>query len=573
MRIPRAFVAAAAAAGALALALGTAALPAQADQPAFICEPLDSGKIDNSQPGNTLTVTAPQGQLIDGYCVKAGTQKFYVAVTPPSATVTIDHPIKDSISHYSLSYVDVPDEPEVPEGLAIPVQPGYQDKCGTSDDKVVLPADTDTVKWTSTPIVGDAATATATAQGDALFTNGQATITFTITGFTNEPCEPVLTACATTTSVVTTDLKTWSLGETRATGHNELVDGGLHIWTEGTTTTDKAAGYFPTNLPLASLGTGTIDGSLDYTATTGPEPGLQLVVDFDANGTPDGVLVGEKVYGENWWLTGSSAPAVQALAPHTGGGNGSNWFGTAQEWLAAFPNAVVKAVGYSLGSGVSGDGVITKITLGCVEYTFDADAPTEVIQPKLTGVVASGECVADAPWITYSLTLDDPQHRSTSNTARLVFTAGELTHTVILGDLVNGKLSGKILWPGASVAADQVTPTGWPGWEQLEDGTWVETDGNFAWTRDLTEVTLAVNPEVVVDLAYPEATPDCDSAPTPFDSGTPGGGGSGSATTASTDPGGLASTGFDGITFAIIAAALMALGGGVVLTARMRRRA
>ena len=570
MRIPRAFVAAAAAAGALALALGSAAMPAQADQPDFICESLDSGKINNDAPGNTLTVTAPDDKLIDGYCVKAGTQKFYVAVTPPAATVTIDHPIKDSISHYSLSYVDVPDEPEVPEGLAIPVKPGYQDTCGTADDKVVLPADTDTVKWTSTPIVGGEATATATAQGDALFTNGLATVTFTITGFTNEPCEPELTACATTASVVTTDLTTWNLSETKATGHNALVDGGLRIWTEGTTSTDKAAGYFPTNLPLAGLGTGTIDASLDYTATTGPEPGLQLVVDFDADGTLDGILVGEKVYGENWWLSNSATAAVKALAPHTGGGNGSNWFGTAQEWLTAFPNAVVKAVGYSLGSGVLGDGVITKITLGCVEYTFDADAPTEVIEPKLTGVVATGECIADAPWIAYSLTLDDPQHRSTSNTARLVFTSGEQTHTVVLGELEDGKLSGKVLWPGASVAADEVTPTGWPGWEQLEDGTWVETDGNFAWTRDLTEVTLAVNPEVDVDLAYPEATPDCDLAPTP--SSTPGGG-AGSVTTANGDPSGLASTGFDGSVFVIVAGALMALGGGVVLTARMRRRA
>lgn len=572
MRIPRAFVAAAAVAGALALALGTAALPAQADQPAFICEsyaPNGTDKIDTVGSPKTVLVTAPEGKLIDEYCVKAGTTRYIVTVNPPMPSVTVDHPDKDSVSHYAVHYIDVP----TVEELQVPAKPDVLDLCGIDNDKVVVPADTTDLDWSGGEISGNTATVTVAALGGKTFVGGGTTRTFEFS-FTTAACDepPVLTQCTAYTNVHTTDLKTWNLTETRATGHNELVAGGLRIWTEGTTTTDKAAGYFPTNLPLAGLGTGTIDASLDYTSSTGPEPGLQLVVDFDANGTPDGILVGEKVYGENWWLTGSAADAVKALAPHIDGGNGSQWYGTAQEWLSKFPNAVVKAIGYSLGSGVLGDGVITKITLGCATHTFGTVMTPPVIEPKLTGVVASGECVADAPWISYSLTLDDPQHRSTSNTARLVFTAGELTHTVILGDLVNGKLSGKILWPGASVAADQVTPTGWPGWEQLEDGTWVETDGNFAWTRDLTEVTLAVNPEVVVDLAYPEATPDCDLAPTPFDSGTPGGGG-GSATTASTDPSGLASTGFDGATFAIMAAGLMALGGGVVLTARMRRRA
>ena len=94
------------------------------------------------------------------------------------------------------------------------------------------------------------------------------------------------------------------------------------------------------------------------------------MVDFDNDGDVDGILVGEKVYGNNWWLTNSAQQFVKDGAPNTGGGNGSDWFGTPNEWLASFPEAQVKAIGYSLGSGVLGDGIIQQISLGCVNYTF-----------------------------------------------------------------------------------------------------------------------------------------------------------------------------------------------------------
>ena len=159
--------------------------------------------------------------------------------------------------------------------------------------------------------------------------------------------------------------------ETRATGHYEVEASGtgLHIWTEGATSTDKVAGYVATNVPLAGIG----EPSLEYTATLGIAPGYQLVVDFDGNGTPDGILVGEPTfYGANWWLTNSAAAFVKADAPHTGGGNGSDWFGTLDEWRASFPGAVVKAFGFSLGSGVHGDGVLEAINFNGTHYTFAA---------------------------------------------------------------------------------------------------------------------------------------------------------------------------------------------------------
>lgn len=85
-----------------------------------------SGANDNPQvcagthvdpPGDPLsvTITAPDGQLISGYCVKAGSLNqgngpVYVVVDPPSKTVTISHPSGKEISHYTVTFV-TPNEP------------------------------------------------------------------------------------------------------------------------------------------------------------------------------------------------------------------------------------------------------------------------------------------------------------------------------------------------------------------------------------------------------------------------------------------------------------------------------
>jgi hypothetical protein len=159
-----------------------------------------------------------------------------------------------------------------------------------------------------------------------------------------------------------------ALSDTRATGHYEVVGTGLRVWTEGSTSTDKVAEYVRTEVPLADVG----EPALEYTNTTsGGVPGFQLVVDFDGDGSDDGILVGEPgVYGDDWWLNNAAEPFVKAGAPNTGGGSGSAWFGTLDEWREAFPDAVVTAFGFSLGSGVKGDGVIDAIDFAGTRYTF-----------------------------------------------------------------------------------------------------------------------------------------------------------------------------------------------------------
>ena len=80
------------------------------------------------------------------------------------------------------------------------------------------------------------------------------------------------------------------------------------------------------------------------------KPGMQLVVDIDDDGTPDGILVGERdlrgrqhplprePFGiTNWWLSpGSANDAFEALAPSNTGGYGcGHCNGSLAEWRAA----------------------------------------------------------------------------------------------------------------------------------------------------------------------------------------------------------------------------------------------
>ncbi|KRB38155.1 cell wall protein [Microbacterium sp. Root180] len=150
----------------------------------------------------------------------------------------------------------------------------------------------------------------------------------------------------------------------------------------------------------------------------------------------------------------------------------------------------------------------------------DPYTPNEPTAATLAGSVAVGECVADAPYISYDIRLTDPDKQSTGNTASLVLSSGANVVTIPLGTLVNNRLTGTVLWPGAS-ADDEGNATGWPGWA-LKDGTWVETSGNFAWTRGNISAVIKVNPEMPVALSYPAASPNCATPPTALSPETPG---------------------------------------------------
>lgn len=196
--------------------------------------------------------------------------------------------------------------------------------------------------------------------------------------------------------------------------------------------------------------------------------------------------------------------------------------------------------------------------------------------PTLAGSLVVPVCSSNVPWITYNVVLNDPDGVSTTHAARLVLSNGSQTVTYALGELVDNKLSGRLLWPGASIGSDG-NGNGWPGWT-FSNGVWSETSGNFAWTRGNITAMLEVNPSITLPLHYPDSTAACMTAPgldaEHVETTTHGNVGSAVAgVAAATDPA-LATTGGDSAAVVPLlwtAGALVAGGGALLLVRRARR--
>lgn len=160
------------------------------------------------------------------------------------------------------------------------------------------------------------------------------------------------------------------LSATRSKGHVDFLRNGLHVWTEDWSSESRAAGYFPlTDQTWPTSARITLE---DAVGTIPPGVHLQFTL---PGATGSSMLVYEpKYYGENWWLTPGSTDEAKALAPHVGGGYGSQWYGTLAEWKAKLDEAGKAPSnllgGFSLGSGVLGDYVITRIRFDNDIYEF-----------------------------------------------------------------------------------------------------------------------------------------------------------------------------------------------------------
>ncbi|WP_084079136.1 hypothetical protein [Demequina sp. NBRC 110057] len=165
--------------------------------------------------------------------------------------------------------------------------------------------------------------------------------------------------------------------------------------------------------------------------------------------------------------------------------------------------------------------------------------PTE---PTLAGSVINSVCVADSPWVRYSVQLNDPDDQAdydrddpTPVTIRWVhpdnegMDPGDAGYDDSLDYIVEVAFGeGYLLWPGAEVTPTEegvevdptdsstFTATNWPGWRLDESGEWVEIEDpniNYGWTRDGVTVRADVNPTFSVTVAYPPPTATCVAGP------------------------------------------------------------
>lgn len=179
--------------------------------------------------------------------------------------------------------------------------------------------------------------------------------------------------------------------DTRSTGHVEYTKFGLHVWTEGATSTDKAAGYVAVDYPLSEVGSPSIEWLYNEPLQL-MKPGMQIVLDKDGDGNFDGIVVGEPwAYGDDWW-SGSAGLSDSGLSCPSGCGSTNS--GTLDEWRTAYPDAQVIAVGFSLGSGAHGNGTLISMTYGSTRYEFTNVEPVtpEVVVPTAQAKAMKSRC-------------------------------------------------------------------------------------------------------------------------------------------------------------------------------------
>ncbi|WP_216648855.1 hypothetical protein [Agromyces agglutinans] len=418
----------------------------------------------------------------------------------------------------------IDDEPCPPKQVAVPVKPAFSDTCGPDNEVLAPLVETTSVRWQRVDAPGSI-TVTAFAKDGFVFPGGATSHTFEPFTVDDQPCPPkVITfgEAPTGSDTCGPDNGVLEIPEVDEDAHYTFEKKGSQAEGRVVVTAVAEQGY------AFDKGQQT-EWTFDYLNTpciaipAEPKPTDLCGVDLDA------IVLPEPTAHVTWTIDGDAK---------TG---------------AATAIATTEA-GYTFA-----DGTTTK----AFDFTFTA---TPCIAPSLTGSLATGVCEADVPWIFYDVVLTDPDGQATSRLVTLTLSDGTNSHVIELGELdEDGTLSGQALWPGASVDGEG-NPTGWPGWEQTADGTWVETDDNFAWTRNVSSAVLAVNPDLPLTLAYPPATPNCLTGP------GGGEGDDGSTPAAAGQGAGLASTGFAGGTIAIVAGIIVLAGAAFLVIAAIRRK-
>ncbi|QLC66199.1 gliding motility-associated C-terminal domain-containing protein [Flavobacterium sp. LPB0248] len=128
-----------------------------------------------------------------------------------------------------------------------------------------------------------------------------------------------------------------------------------------------------------------------------------------------------------------------------------------------------------------------------------------VTEPKMN-VTANSYCSNNVPYVNYTVA---PENFTAHNSLTVRWID---SNNNVVATQTNLPLSGNILWPGAEIDSNQ-NGTDWPGWI-LNNGIWAEGADGFEATRNGVKMEFSLNPTVVVSVAYPLATPDCNARPT-----------------------------------------------------------
>lgn len=202
------------------------------------------------------------------------------------------------------------------------------------------------------------------------------------------PCKLQIPTCTVSSgSALVTDMGGVGIGED---GTATLETDGLHMRTvipnnPGEEGKEAYVGWSRTVTPysLAEVG----KPSLDYTNTNGTQPGMRMTVALNDGSGRTIELVGEPTvpgYGDNWWVLDPATGTGTTVDYGVGSGMGYINFAPLNAYLNRYPGATVKAVGFSMGWGVNGQGVMHSATFGCYTWTFEKAPVVPQSNPVVT---------------------------------------------------------------------------------------------------------------------------------------------------------------------------------------------
>ncbi|MGQ7947508.1 DUF7507 domain-containing protein [Flavobacterium sp. WC2509] len=136
----------------------------------------------------------------------------------------------------------------------------------------------------------------------------------------------------------------------------------------------------------------------------------------------------------------------------------------------------------------------------------DTATVTVIIQAPTMKISGEAICINDVPYFNYTATADN-----FTPVNGLTLTWSDSNNNII-ATMPNLPLTGRILWPGATVDQNG-NGTDWPGWV-FENGKWSESADGFQGLRPNATITFTLNPSQVITVNYPPSDPFCTSRPT-----------------------------------------------------------
>ncbi|MCA5894126.1 hypothetical protein LEP48_12325 [Isoptericola sp. NEAU-Y5] len=236
---------------------------------------------------------------------------------------------------------------------------------------------------------------------------------------------------------------------------------------------------------------------MDWTHQELAELGISLPTGENCDGTPNVPETPEPPVDTPDEVVAPVPPAAVTVCGSTSSDielpvtTGINYLSTEQGVLA------VPADGYAFGEDLGG---YTRTDDGDVIFPLENLLPSAEECALVPGDVAA-VCEGASPYLGYSMSLPEGVEIDDETPLTITFLNPDGENHVTTGL----PLEGSLLWPGAS----DTEPLQWPGWELQEDGSYVETEGNFAWTRDGVQVLFEVNPSFAAVVDYPPASSEC----------------------------------------------------------------